>query len=357
MKVLIVKTSSLGDIIHTFPALTDAARLNSGIKFDWVVEESFADVPIWNSFVDKVIPVSIRKWRKRPLYYMLNGEIRDFLKNLRLTKYNKVIDAQGLIKSGVLTQLARANERIGLDKLSLTEPLARFCYKKTFKVDLSKQAVFRMRSIFAQSLNYQFPKTIPDFGFNKSFFPFKEKTINKNIMFIHGTTWASKLWPDKYWKKLARLVSQNGYKVILPWHEDTERQRVEFIAKDLDNVEILPPMNLTELMKIISKLYATVSVDTGLGHLSAALNIPTFALFGPTNPDRTGMVGDNVKYSKPNFSYFDCKKCDKPRCKKLSSKCSALSSLCMMKLKPLAIWKKLQVKIDKGTIDNLNLKS
>ena len=103
MRVLLVKTSSLGDVIHTLPALTDAQRAIPGIQFDWVVEEGFAEIPAWHPAVAQVIPVAIRRWRKHPLQTLRSGEWRRFKARLRETHYDLVIDAQGLLKSAWLT--------------------------------------------------------------------------------------------------------------------------------------------------------------------------------------------------------------------------------------------------------------
>ena len=129
MRVLLIKTSSLGDVIHTLPALTDAARAIPGIRFDWVVEEGFAEIPAWHPAVDAVIPVAIRRWRKKPLQAVRSGEWSNFKRRLRETQYDLVIDAQGLLKSAWLTRYARA-EVVGLDKSSAREPLAARFYQR-----------------------------------------------------------------------------------------------------------------------------------------------------------------------------------------------------------------------------------
>ena len=103
MRVLIVKVSSLGDIIHTLPAVTDAHRAHRGLSFDWVVEENFVDVPSWHPAVDRVIPVAIRRWRRILWRTALNREVRAFKKTLQTERYDLVIDAQGLIKSGIIS--------------------------------------------------------------------------------------------------------------------------------------------------------------------------------------------------------------------------------------------------------------
>ncbi|MBN1684147.1 MAG: lipopolysaccharide heptosyltransferase I [Gammaproteobacteria bacterium] len=326
MKILIIKTSSLGDIVHTLPALTDAKQAIPHIQFDWVVEESFAPIPTWHPFVNRVIPVALRKWRKNPLRYLLDGSIYRFLKNLRTESYDMIIDAQGLIKSAVITRLAHGF-RVGLDKKSLTEPLARFAYQKKVTVDLSEQAVFRMRSVFAKALGYEMPDTKPDFGISQ------KKSIqnkkSKTILFVHGTTWPSKHWPDNHWIALAKLASQKGFTVKLPWYNEVELERVKKISEACPKVHILPKMSLDEIKAIMEQSWGVVGVDTGLSHIAAALNIPTIVLYGPSSPGRTGAVGEKVIHLTPNFP---CTYCDKEKC--YYEKKYHENAVCMTQLTP-----------------------
>ena len=129
MRVLLIKTSSLGDVIHALPALTDAARAIPGIKFDWVVEEGFAEIPTWHPAVGKVIPVAIRRWRKNLWQTIKSGEWRRFKQSVRSTKYDLVIDAQGLFKSALPAMLAHG-PRAGLDRASAREPLSALLYQR-----------------------------------------------------------------------------------------------------------------------------------------------------------------------------------------------------------------------------------
>ncbi|MBU1558383.1 MAG: lipopolysaccharide heptosyltransferase I, partial [Gammaproteobacteria bacterium] len=170
MKVLLVKTSSLGDVIHMLPALTDAGRAISDIQFDWVVEEGFSEIPTMHPLVNRVIPVAIRRWRKNPVKALMSSQWKSFVKALRETKYDYVVDAQGLIKSAVITRMAKGL-RVGLNKPSLTESLAAFAYQKKVAVDLKEHAVFRMRSILAQALDYPLPETPADYSLGKEKFP------------------------------------------------------------------------------------------------------------------------------------------------------------------------------------------
>ena len=139
MRVLLVKTSSLGDVIHALPALTDAARAIPGITFDWVVEEGFAEIPTWHPSVGNVIPVAIRRWRKNLWETIKSGEWRRFKQRLRAEKYDLVIDAQGLLKSALLTRYVKAPVA-GFDRDSAREPLASRFYQRRLAVARGQHA-------------------------------------------------------------------------------------------------------------------------------------------------------------------------------------------------------------------------
>ncbi len=159
MRVLIVKTSSLGDVLHTLPAVTDAARLLPGIRFDWVVEEAFAEVPAWHAAVDDVIPVALRRWKHGFLQALRLGEPQAAIRQLRQQDYDRVIDAQGLLKSAVIARFARG-PRYGLDAASAREPLAARSYNRVFEVVRAQHAVARVRQLFALALQYEVPDEV-----------------------------------------------------------------------------------------------------------------------------------------------------------------------------------------------------
>jgi heptosyltransferase-1 len=306
MKILVVKTSSLGDVIHTLPAARDAARVIPSLTIDWVVEEAFAQIPSWHLNVNRVIPVAWRRWRKD--WHALKSEFGRFKRALRENRYDKIIDAQGLLKSAIITRLAKG-ERVGLNWSSLTEPAARIFYNKVVKVDLSELAVDRMRSIFAQSLEYSFESLPLDYGLKKFAEP---KDLKKPyVFFAHGTTWPSKQWPIRQWMTLAQQLQKYDHFVYVTWYTDAEKKLADQLASECSNVVVLPKQSLTMIASVIANAKALVGVDTGLSHVAAACHIPSVTLYGPTNPARTGTVGPNQRHLQPNF---DCLKCDKTVC-------------------------------------------
>ncbi|ALE90020.1 lipopolysaccharide heptosyltransferase I [Pseudomonas versuta] len=309
MRVLLVKTSSLGDVIHALPALSDAARAIPGITFDWVVEEGFAEIPTWHPAVGKVIPVAIRRWRKNIWQTIKSGEWRRFKQSLRAEKYDLVIDAQGLVKSAWLTRYVNAPVA-GLDKNSAREPLASRFYQRRLAVARGQHAVERLRQLFAVALGYDLPKGLGDYGLDVE--RLIELPRNKPyVLFLHGTTWDTKHWPELYWRDLALRMADKGVEVRLPWGNPAEKSRAERIANGLGNAVVLPKLNLAGVARVLASASACVAVDTGLGHLAAALDVPTISLFGPTNPGLTGAYG---KVQIHLASDFPCAPCLQKKC-------------------------------------------
>ena len=310
MRVLLIKTSSLGDVIHTLPALTDAARAIPGIEFDWVVEEGFAEIPSWHPAVNGIIPVAIRRWRKSLWQTWRSGEWRRFKQRLRDTPYDLVIDAQGLLKSAWLTRYSRAPV-VGLDRDSAREPLASRFYQQGYNVPRGQHAVERVRQLFAQALGYPLPQTTGDYGLERSRL-FSAPDDVPFVLFLHGTTWATKHWPELYWRQLAEQLIAQGLQVRLPWGNVAERERAERIAEGLDQAEVLPKLNLAGVAKVLAQAQACVAVDTGLGHLAAAFDVPTLSLYGPTNPGLSGAYGKSQVHLAGD--YPACAPCLQKKC-------------------------------------------
>lgn len=311
MRVLLIKTSSLGDVIHTLPALTDAKKAIPDIEFDWVVEENFAEIPSWHPVVKQIIPVAIRRWRKNLWQTWKSGEWRAFKQRVRNGNYDLVIDAQGLLKSAWLTRYATAPV-VGLNKESAREPMASRFYQQSHAVAWGQHAVERVRQLFAQALNYPLPTTMGDYGLDLQRVLGDSKSTAPYVVFLHGTTWETKHWPEFYWRQLAEQLAEQDCLVKLPWGNATEKLRAECIAKGLANVEVLPKLNLKGIAVVLAAAQACVAVDTGLGHLAAALAVPTISLFGPTNPQLTGSYGKEQIHLLG--SYPSCIPCLKKEC-------------------------------------------
>ena len=308
--VLVIKTSSLGDVIHTLPALTDAQTALGDIQFDWLVEENFAEIPAWHPAVRNTLPVAIRRWRKEMLKCVFNGEFKRFKQQLQAQYYDVVIDAQGLLKSAVLTYLAQG-KTYGLDKLSAREPIAARFYQYPQAIARDQHAVERVRQLFAQSLGYDH-HALP-LNYNLSFIAQAAKSNSRSVVFLHGTTWESKHWPEQYWLELADQLTARGYTILLPWGNELEYKRALNIQEQCQqqDVIVLDKMNLNQLAEKIAASDIIIAVDTGLAHLAAALDKPTIALYGPTSPGLTGTYGNNQIHLQSSIS---CTPCFKKHC-------------------------------------------
>lgn len=334
MHILIIKTSSMGDIIHTLPALTDAGNAMPGIRFDWIIEESFAEIPRWHPLVDRVISINMRKWRKQPGLMLQQGW--GLYRQLRARRYDYVIDAQGLLKSALLGWLS-SGVHCGYDRRSARESWASLFYRRRYTADWEMHAVTRIRTLFASSLNYSLPLSPPEYGIARDRLP-TYPMMGKYLVFIHGTTWSSKQWPEAYWCELAKLANQVDYRVQLPWGNQEEYERAQRIAAACaDNVEVLPSLNLTEMAFVLANARGAVAVDTGLGHLSAALSVPTISLYGPTDPKCVGTLGLHQLHLSMDFS---CAPCERPSCSYSGN--SSVKPACFGTMSPSVIWEKLQ---------------
>ncbi|MCC6076391.1 lipopolysaccharide heptosyltransferase I [Pseudomonas sp. GCM10022188] len=306
MRVLLIKTSSLGDVIHTLPALTDAMRAIPGIRFDWVVEEGFAEIPTWHPAVERVIPVALRRWRKNLWSTIRSGEWQRFKACLAERDYDLVLDAQGLVKSAWLTRYARGPVA-GLDRASAREPLASRFYDRGCTVPWGVHAVERVRQLFAQALGYELPAGGGDYALDRQRL-LAGRRDEPYLLLLHGTTWTTKHWPERYWRELAELLGVQGWAIRLPWGNAHEKARAERIAAGLAHVTVLPKLNLAGVAAELAGARACVAVDTGLGHLAAALDVPTISLYGPTNPGFTGAYGRGQVHLASDFPCAPCLK-------------------------------------------------
>ena len=275
MRVLIVKTSSLGDLIHTLPAVTDAARHVPGIQFDWVAEEAFSEIPSWHPAVDRVIPIATRRWRKNWSMAWAERNIQQSFADLRVRHYDRIIDDQGLIKSAIVTRCARGT-RYGMDWRSCREPLASIAYENRFCIAKENHAINRVCELFARVFDYRCAAE-NDYGLNKENFEFPGH--KPYLVFLHGSSWPSKLWPQKQWIELATFAEKAGFRIYLVWGDTNEKERAQEIASSCNLVSVLPKMNIAQIAGLLSGAEGVVGLDTGLSHLAAALDVPGVTLY------------------------------------------------------------------------------
>ncbi len=286
-RILLVKTSSLGDVIHNLPVVTDILQHYPDAKIDWVAEESFADIPTLHPAVNQVFTVAVRRWRKALWDKNTWHEINAFKQAVSTQPYDLVIDTQGLIKSALMAYCAQGT-RCGQDKTTAREPIASYFYQKKLPVARDQHAVTRNRETAAKACGYAVPDGAPDYGLNIT----ENNVIDlptPYIIGLHGTSKDSKLWPTPHWKDLAVALKQQQLNLVLPWASEVEHNRAQEIASSSDNVLVLPKLSISQLTPIIGNADAAVGVDTGLSHLATALSIPTVAVYTDTKPALTGV--------------------------------------------------------------------
>lgn len=293
-RILLVKTSSLGDVVHNLPVVSDILNHFPNAQIDWVVEESFAAIARMHPSVRRVIPVAIRRWRRNLLRAETCAEWRTFLGSLRAHEYDAVLDTQGLLKSALVTYAARGL-RHGLDWKSSREPLWIF-YNRTHAVSWGQHAVARNRSLVAQALGYPLaapadygtarPKNCADDVSNPGF---TWLPAARYVVFLHATSASAKLWPERHWIELANHLLLDKIISILPWGSADERERSERLAAAMSAAVVPPALSLQQLAALLQNARTVVGVDTGLTHLAAALQVPTVGIYCATDPAATGI--------------------------------------------------------------------
>ena len=289
MRILLVKTSSLGDVIHNLPVVSDVRRHYPDATVDWCVEESFAAIPRLHPGVDRVIPVAIRRWRKSLLRAATWREIAGCKRQLQQHSYDMVIDTQGLLKSALLTTWAHGPVA-GYAADSAREPLAARGYDHRYHIDKAGHAVTRNRQLAAAALAYH-DATPPDYGIRAPSTACDWLPPGRYVVLLTATSRDDKLWPETHWLELGQALQAQGLRAVLPGGSAKERDRASRLASALPGAIAAPPLTLPALAALLAAATAVVGVDTGLTHLAVALDTPTIALYTATDPGLTGVFG------------------------------------------------------------------
>jgi len=340
MKILLVKMSSMGDIFHTFPAITDLRKRYPEAVIDWVVEDSFAEIAAWHPAIRRVIPVHLRRWvksRNRKTWQ----EFSAWRQTLRQETYDIIIDAQGLVKSALIARFARGIRREGYDRHSSREPLSALFYQRRHAVSKEQHAVERTRKLFGEIFGYQPDKTL-NFGINQNF-----AHIAKNpekLIFIIGTSWVTKLWATSHWIELTKQAIDGGFSVEIIWGSDSERAIAdEIIAACPQATRPQGRLSITTIATMLVEAAGVVGLDTGFSHLAGALETPTLALYGATSPTKVGLIGEHTGNVLMNPA-LECMPCHKRSCRLLPEH-STETPPCMTGISANHVWQLLQSKL------------
>ena len=286
-RILLIKTSSMGDVIHNLPIVADIRSRYPDAELHWLVEESFADIPALHPQIQQVIPVAIRRWRKSLYRPQTWREIRAFRARLAQTEYDFILDTQGLLKSGLLARLAHG-KRLGLDSHSAREALAALCYDAKFSVDPKAHAVVRYRALAQQALELA-PNLPLDYGLRVPDLALHWLPDNRFAVLLHATSRAEKYWPEADWIALGHALQQRGLVSVLPWGSLEEYECARRLADAIPNAVLAPRLTLKEAAAMLQQAALVVGVDTGLVHLATAVGVPTIGIYCGSDPAKNGL--------------------------------------------------------------------
>ena len=304
MKILLVKLSSLGDILHNLPVVWDIRRTYPDAQIDWVVEEAYAQLlePLktTDSFkgIDRIISFSTRRWKKELKQGHFSKVFREFSelkKQLLITSYDIIADTQGLLKSAMIAKLAKKSPSgvvVGIGNRtegSGYEPLARWFYDQSTQVPLRYHAVDRSRAVIAKALKTPIPDrdAYPPRFYPEDYLPSLKNQLNplgleqdQYVLCFHATARMAKSWPMEDWIRLGNEIHKNGYSAVFPWGNSAEKNVSEKIMSALATQNIVPnAFSIQDAFTLIAQAKATIGVDTGLTHLSAVLQRPTIEIY------------------------------------------------------------------------------
>jgi heptosyltransferase-1 len=287
LNILLVRVSSLGDVVHNMPVVADILRHYPGANIDWVVEEAYTDLVRLNNGVRNVIPFALRRWRKTLLSSATRTEIRMFYRALRAETYDVVLDTQGLLKTSMVMGLARVangGKRVGLANStegSGYEAASRIFHTMSVPVGRRTHAVLRGRLVAAAALGYAVDGPA-DFGLRAPALPASASAWlpeQPYAVFFHATARAAKQWPAASWIEVAQTVEARGMPVLLAWGSEAEKQAAEQLAAQMPNARVLPKLSMMEAVTLAQRAALAIGVDTGLTHIAAAYNRPTIELY------------------------------------------------------------------------------
>ncbi len=293
MRLLIVKTTSMGDVVHALPALTDMQRAVRGLQVDWLVEAPFAAIPALHPGVRQVLPLAWRKWRRQLLQRDTWQAIGALRTALRREPYDLVLDLQGLLKSALWARQARGPVA-GYGRASAREPLATLLYARRANVGRQLHAVDRCRRLAAAHLGYALPATAPDFGLAAPAPTWSAP--DRYAVLIPNASRPEKLWPEARWVAVGKRLADRGWKPVVLWGSDAEQTMAERIAAGCEG-DVPPFLKVRDMAAVLAGAATVVGLDTGFTHLAAAFGRPTIGIYCDHEPGLAGVTGPGSVFS------------------------------------------------------------
>ncbi len=293
MQILLVKMSSMGDLVHNCPVVSDIRARFPDAKIDWVAEEAYAPIPSLHPGVRQVIPVAWRRWRKSLWQEATREEIRRFAEALRTTHYDLTLDTQGLLKSALVCKLARTRTIVGGDWQSIKEGFASVFYDKKLSIAKSRHVIDRCRAVAAGALAYSID-TPAYYGIRAEPLIADWLPQTPYAVLMHAASRPEKLWPEEHWMSVGRELIKQGILPVLPWGSQEERTRSERLAKNLGQAVIPPLMTLDIAARFLAGAVIVIGLDTGFTHFAAALGRPTIGIFCDSDVEQAAVSGDSA---------------------------------------------------------------
>jgi heptosyltransferase-1 len=291
VRVLVVKTSSMGDVVHAMPAATDMLRAVPDLTLDWLVEAPFAAIPKMHPGIRRVLPMAWRKWRGSLWSAETRRAMAALCTEMQRESYDLVLDMQGLLKSALWGRQANG-PLVGYDAKGMREPLAAWFYERKVLVPWQMQAVERNRRLAAAHLGYAWPDTPPEFGLR----PPKPAWLPRGpyAVIIPNASRPEKLWPERYWAAVGRRLLSKGWLPVVMWGRPAEQTLAERIAASCEG-DVPDFLSVADVAGLLAGAQHVVGLDTGFTHLAAALGRPTLGIYCDHEPGLAGITGPGAQ--------------------------------------------------------------
>jgi heptosyltransferase I len=292
LRLLIVKTSSMGDVVHAMAVVNDIRQHRPGAEIDWLVEAPFAAIPQMHPGVRRVLPMGWRKWRKQLLDRSTWAAMAALREKMQSARYDMVLDLQGLLKSALWARQA-GSPVVGYDSSSIREPLAAWLYQRTARVSTQLHAVQRCRLLVAAHLGYAAPTSAADFGLRApagSWSPRGQFSEGRYAVLIPSASRPEKLWPERHWVAVGQRMRQQGWTPVVLWGRADEQTLAERIAASCEG-DVPPFLSVADMAAVLAGAQQVVGLDTGFTHLAAALGRPTVGIYCDHEPGLAGITG------------------------------------------------------------------
>jgi heptosyltransferase I len=295
MRVLVVRVTSMGDVVLTLPAVSDMVANVPGVQIDWLVEKPFSAIPAMHSGVDTVIPVQWRKWRTSFHLRQTRQAWGDFRAQIQANKYDMVLDFQGQIAKSVILGWQAHGPLVGFGWNGLREPLSSLFYRRKGNVERSLHLVPRSRTLAAQLCGYELPQTAPQYGLRAPTPDWVPKGSRFAVL-IPGASRVEKRWPTAHWIEVGLALRAQGFALAILWGSPSELQLAQELASACD-AEVPPFLSVAQAAGLLAASSLVVGLDTGFTHLAVAFKRPTVGIYCDFDPALAGLLGSGFTAS------------------------------------------------------------